>query len=75
MSHNFYIDYNIEAYLAKYVEDDQYDINKKSWSILKDTKMLPTLNCDGCDITQDEKYNEFDCFDGSDQYEFPEESI
>lgn len=58
LSHNFYIDYKVEMYLAKYIENDSYN-DKRTWSILKDEKALPLLTADNCDLKYDDSFDEF----------------
>jgi hypothetical protein len=54
--YNFYLDYTVEAYLGRFIENESLG-NKKSWSLIKDDTKIENLVCTKCDAKRDENNN------------------
>lgn len=56
LAHNFYTNYEVEAYLGRYIKNEKFGDNQ-SWSLLKDDTEIEGLSVTRCDIKQDENNN------------------
>lgn len=54
--YNFYLDYTVEAYLGRFIENESLG-NKKSWSLIKDDTKIENLISTKCDAKRDENNN------------------